>query len=57
MLRSIYLKDEINHFKLDFIVEDPVHGQVGTNAVEAKVCFLHPSFFIATYYNHFIFVG
>ena len=44
MLRSIYLKDEINHFKLDFIVEDPVHGQVGTNAVEAKVCFIDPSF-------------
>ena len=40
MLSSIYLSDEINHFKLDFTVEDPVHGQVGTNAVEAKVCFL-----------------
>ena len=37
MKRGIFLPKEMNYYSLDFIVEDPEHGQVGKDAVEAKV--------------------
>ena len=37
MLSTIPLPNEINLFPIDFIVEDPTHGQVGINAVAATV--------------------
>ncbi len=37
MKRNIDLPEEINSFLIHFLVEDPVHNQVGTAAVEATV--------------------
>ena len=37
MKRGIRLPDEINNFMIDFKVEDPVHGQIGSKAVSANV--------------------
>ena len=37
MRRGIPLPEEINKFSLDFVVEDPVHQQVGRDAVQATV--------------------
>ena len=37
MKRGIRLRSEINEFPMEFMVEDPVHGQTGRNAVTATV--------------------
>ena len=37
MPRGIALPEEINSFFLEFLVEDPTHGQVGSSAVAASV--------------------
>ena len=37
MLRGISLPKEINKYQIEFIVEDPTHDQIGTDAVEATV--------------------
>jgi len=37
MERNIKLDNEVNNFNLEFLVEDPTHGQVGEKAVMAIV--------------------
>jgi len=37
MKRGIKLRQEVEEFFMEFIVEDPVHNQVGANAVSANV--------------------